>query len=364
MQRLEAQIAREFDSYQQRPRKSIGARATEYRFARYVEDWRQKVERVGNANYQVARAQKLYRFAGIDRWHQGGRPHQKPSRLIVDREKILDAAALKIVELAAPYAPFPPDIRSDTDILYITRTWALLALANWKLSAGGSLRKPMTTTLPPAARYAVLAIRCPQQSPRITPCLRPVSGNKSTTWRDCAHWENLLPTWNAFAMKVALAPMSRCRSSWMPSRWRARHRCARSRQGAANFLMWRGDHWYCDNTDGAGLVRDIETNQGVALLGKRVLLLGAGGAVRGVIGPLLLREPSALVVVNRTHATAVELVGHYAAQYPVTALTTEQLVATGQRFDVVINATSASLSGALPLPQDAAILHPMRWPMT
>ena len=139
----------------------------------------------------------------------------------------------------------------------------------------------------------------------------------------------------------------------------AREASLRAQQaGAANFLMWRGDHWYCDNTDGAGLVRDIETNQGVALRGKRVLLLGAGGAVRGVIGPLLLREPLALVVVNRTHATAVELVGHYAAQYPVTALTAEQLVATGQRFDVVINATSASLSGALPLPQDAAIFAP------
>jgi len=133
----------------------------------------------------------------------------------------------------------------------------------------------------------------------------------------------------------------------------------RARQaGAANFLMWRGDHWYCDNTDGAGLVRDIETNQGVALRGKRVLLLGAGGAVRGVIGPLLLREPAALVVVNRTHATAVELVGHYATQYPVAALTADELIADGRRFDVVINATSASLGGTLPVPEATSVFAP------
>ena len=130
------------------------------------------------------------------------------------------------------------------------------------------------------------------------------------------HWENLLPTWNAFAMKVALAPMSRCRSNFDAFAVARGHRCAAQQAGAANFLMWRGDHWYCDNTDGAGLVRDIETNQGVALRGKRVLLLGAGGTVRGCDRAAVAARARALVVVNRTHATAVELVGHYAAQYP------------------------------------------------
>lgn len=128
--------------------------------------------------------------------------------------------------------------------------------------------------------------------------------------------------------------------------------------GAANFLMWRGDHWYCDNTDGAGLVRDIETNQQVSLRGKRILLLGAGGASRGVIGPLLLREPRALVVVNRTASRAVELVAAYSATYPVSAKTAESLLVDGDEFDVVINATSSSLSDDLPLPEDAKILAP------
>ena len=128
--------------------------------------------------------------------------------------------------------------------------------------------------------------------------------------------------------------------------------------GAANFLIWRGDHWYCDNTDGAGLVRDIETNQRVSLRGKRVLLLGAGGASRGVIGPLLLREPQSLVVVNRTASRAVELVAGYSAQYPALAKTAQALMADGDVFDVVINATSSSLSGDLPLPENAEIFAP------
>jgi shikimate dehydrogenase len=128
--------------------------------------------------------------------------------------------------------------------------------------------------------------------------------------------------------------------------------------GAANFLMWRGDHWYCDNTDGAGLVRDIETNQQVSLRGKRVLLLGAGGASRGVIGPLLLREPQALVVVNRTASRAVDLVAAYSAQYPASAKTVAMLIGGGDVFDVVINATSSSLSGDLPLPENVKIFAP------
>ena len=125
--------------------------------------------------------------------------------------------------------------------------------------------------------------------------------------------------------------------------------------GAANFLMWRGDHWYCDNTDGAGLVRDIETNLQVSLSDKNVLLLGAGGAARGVIGPLLLRSPKQIIVVNRTAARATELVAAYEKQYAVSALSVDDLAKRAITFDVVINATSSSLSGALPLPGSAKI---------
>ena len=123
--RLEAQIAKDMDAYQKRPkRRFIGARAEEYRFARYVEDWRMKVERIGNLNYpEAAREQKLY----------GGllltvsiRADGSVESIEVNRSsghRVLDAAAVKIVEMAGPYAPFPPDIRRDTDVLSITRTW-------------------------------------------------------------------------------------------------------------------------------------------------------------------------------------------------------------------------------------------------
>ena len=144
LQRLEAQIAREFDSYQQRPKKKhIGARAMEYRFARYVEDWRQKVERVGNANYpEVARTQKLYGSLVLT---VAIKADGRIETVEIDRgsgKKILDAAAIKIVELAGPYSPFPPDIRNDTDILYITRTWSFTRAGELESSAATGPRAP------------------------------------------------------------------------------------------------------------------------------------------------------------------------------------------------------------------------------
>ncbi len=136
----------------------------------------------------------------------------------------------------------------------------------------------------------------------------------------------------------------------------AREASLRAQQaGAANFLMWRDDHWFCDNTDGAGLVRDIEVNLQRPFKGKSVLLIGAGGAARGVLGPLLLREPSHVVVVNRTASRAMELVVPYLPDHPVQAQTVDALTAGSIRFDIVINATSSSLSDALPLPTNADI---------
>jgi periplasmic protein TonB len=123
--KLEAQIAKEMEAYQQRPkRRFLGARTEEYRFARYVEDWRGKVEKIGNLNYpEAARSQRLYgsllltvaiRADGSVEYVEINRSSGK---------KILDAAAVRIVQLAAPYAAFPQDIRRDTDIIHITRTW-------------------------------------------------------------------------------------------------------------------------------------------------------------------------------------------------------------------------------------------------
>jgi periplasmic protein TonB len=123
--RLEAQIAKDMDAYQKRPkRRFIGARAEEYRFARYVEDWRLKVERIGNLNYpEAARSQKLYGSLLVT---TGIRADGSVESVVVERssgKRVLDLAATHIVQMGGPYAAFPPDIRRDTDILYITRTW-------------------------------------------------------------------------------------------------------------------------------------------------------------------------------------------------------------------------------------------------
>ncbi|HEX7055480.1 MAG TPA: shikimate dehydrogenase [Burkholderiales bacterium] len=115
--------------------------------------------------------------------------------------------------------------------------------------------------------------------------------------------------------------------------------------GAVNTLRF-GERLYGDNTDGAGLVRDIEANEGYRLRGRAVLLLGAGGAARGVAGALLAAAVARLVIANRTVERAREL----AARFPgATPCGFAELA--GQRFDLVINATSAGLQqAALPLP--------------
>jgi len=122
--RLQAQIDRQVDAYQKRPRKKfIGASAVEYRFAQYEEDWRQKVERIGTVNYPAAARGKLY---GNLRMTVTLRPDGNVESIELDRSsglKVLDDAAFRIVRMASPYATFPSDIRRDTDLLVITRTW-------------------------------------------------------------------------------------------------------------------------------------------------------------------------------------------------------------------------------------------------
>jgi len=122
--RMEAQIARRIEEYNKRPRKQfVGARAAESRFAQYVEDWRLKIERVGNLNYPDNARGRIY---GSLRLTVSLKPDGSIEDVQIDRPseyRILNDAALKIVRLAAPFGPFPPEIRKDTDILVITRTW-------------------------------------------------------------------------------------------------------------------------------------------------------------------------------------------------------------------------------------------------
>ena len=122
--RLEAQLSRSIDEYNKRPRKQfVGARATEYRFAQYVEDWRQKIERIGNLNYPEGARGRIYGSLRLS-------VSIGADGSIVDLElerpsgyQVLDRAAQRIVRMGAPFARFPDNIRRDTDILVITRTW-------------------------------------------------------------------------------------------------------------------------------------------------------------------------------------------------------------------------------------------------
>lgn len=112
--------------------------------------------------------------------------------------------------------------------------------------------------------------------------------------------------------------------------------------GAVNTLAIRGAAILGDNTDGAGLVRDLVANLGLDLAGKRVLLLGAGGAARGVVAPLLALAPAILVIANRTGERARELAARFRGAGPVEGVGLE---AIGGDYDLVVNATSSSTKG-------------------
>ena len=122
--RLEAQIARQLEEYQQRPRKAfVGARAQEVRFAQYVEDWRIKVERIGTLNYPDAARGRIY---GSLRLTVSVRADGSVESMDIERpsgSRLLDDAARRIVRMSAPFAAFPPSMK-DIDILVITKTWS------------------------------------------------------------------------------------------------------------------------------------------------------------------------------------------------------------------------------------------------
>ncbi|GAB6067352.1 shikimate dehydrogenase [Methylothermus subterraneus] len=124
--------------------------------------------------------------------------------------------------------------------------------------------------------------------------------------------------------------------------------------GAVNTLCWREERLLGDNTDGIGLIRDLTLNLKLTLTGRRVLILGAGGAARGILGPLLEQRPIQLALANRTLKRAQELAARFAALGEISVFGLADLA--GHRFDLIINATSASLHGELPpLPDDLLI---------
>jgi shikimate dehydrogenase len=132
--------------------------------------------------------------------------------------------------------------------------------------------------------------------------------------------------------------------------------------GAANFLTSRSGTIEADNTDGAGLVADLTRNLGVQLEGARILLVGAGGAARGVIAPLLAQRPSRVVIANRSVGKAHELAGQFAALGPIDAAPLDAI--PREAFDIVLNATSTSVQGEpLRLPAHVIAAHGLAYDM-
>ena len=136
MARLQGEIDRNTDEYNKRPRKKfIGTRTEEYRFAQYIEDWRLKVERVGNLNYPEAAKGKLFGALMLTVTIDSDGAVKSVEINRSSGHKILDDAARRIVNMASPYAAFPPDIRRDTDLLVITRKWSFTSSDQLETSA-------------------------------------------------------------------------------------------------------------------------------------------------------------------------------------------------------------------------------------
>jgi len=129
-----------------------------------------------------------------------------------------------------------------------------------------------------------------------------------------------------------------------------------SNAGAVNTLVFRDDEIYGDNTDGVGLMRDLQDNLGLQLKEMNILILGAGGATRGIVSPLLEAEPQSVVIANRTLSRATALADHFSASGPVSACRFREVGALPV-YDLIINATSAGIKGDTP-PYPEAAVHP------
>jgi shikimate dehydrogenase len=124
--------------------------------------------------------------------------------------------------------------------------------------------------------------------------------------------------------------------------------------GAINTLIFRKNEIFGDNTDGIGLMRDLLVNLGLKLADVSILILGAGGATRGIVGPLLDAKPKSITIANRTMSKARVLAEHFSTSGPVTACQFRE-VRPSSSYDLVINATSAGVKGEVPSYPESAI---------
>jgi shikimate dehydrogenase len=215
---------------------------------------------------------------------------------------------------------------------------------------------------PEIDRYAVAGNPVAHsQSPFIHQMFAQASGH-------AVHYERLLCPLDAFIPTLrAFATQARGCNVTVPFKGQAYalagHATPRAELAqAANTLRFDGPEpadWLADNTDGAGLMRDIQHNAGRPVSGQRVLLIGAGGAAAGALGPLLNAQPAAVVVANRTLEKAQSLVDRHAhlALGRGVALQACELGQCPERFDIIINASASSLN-AVESPVPASVLRP------
>ena len=214
-------------------------------------------------------------------------------------------------------------------------------------------RAPGSRPGPSSARYGVVGHPVEHSlSPQIHGAFARQAGVAIDYMRILSPLDRFAETVDAF-----FANQGRGLNVTVPFKVEARAACERlseraTRAGAVNWLKLEQGGMVGDNTDGAGLVRDLDrllAGSGHGLAGTRILLLGAGGAARGVVGPLVDREPAAMVVANRTVSRAAALVASASAS----RLQARSFEAVGEEpFDVIVNATSASLSNeSIPLPR-------------
>lgn len=217
-------------------------------------------------------------------------------------------------------------------------------------------------TAPAPDRYAVVGQPVEHsRSPFIHAAFAQQTGQALVYGRLPAPLDGFAPTLRAFVADRSAGPVRGCNVT-VPFKFEAFAIATRRTERAllaqaVNVLRFDGDEWLGDNSDGIGLVRDIERNAGVPLRGARVLLIGAGGAACGALGPLLAAAPAELVIANRTLDKAAALIERHRAVAGSTRLRAAAPDAAGGGFDVVINATAASLQGA-EVPVAASVLGP------
>ena len=219
---------------------------------------------------------------------------------------------------------------------------------------------PLAVPAGAADRYAVAGNPVAHsRSPRIHALFAQATGQ-------AMQYERLLCPLDAFvpAIQAYAAGGARGANITVPFKFEAytlapRHSVRAELAQAANTLRFDAEGWWADNTDGVGLLRDITVNAGVPVAGQRILLLGAGGAAAGVLGPFIEARPAELVVANRSLDKAQALVARHAvwaAEHGV-RLSSAPLEACGLAFDLVINGTAASLGGQ-GVPVAAEVLRP------